>query len=527
MLRKLYLTNQQLFQKLSNGSKILKDNVANTLGPKGQNVILISKNGNPIITKDGVTVAKFVSLDDPFENAAVQILKQAAEKTNTMAGDGTTTSIVLSHTMLTEAQKYLAAGYNSTIIQRSMQKALDLLVEQLSLQVKKVESLKEIEYIAAISANNDPEIGKLIAEAVDKIGKNGAITIEDSRSLNTVLSIIEGFQFDSGLIASAFITNESRSLMQYDNPLILVTDHKIEFLDEILQSILEPAARDGRPLVIIAEDVVGQALAALVANVYRGSMRVSAIKAPCYGEERLQVLSDLALSVNANFISRNSGKTLRDFEFSDFGNAKTIEASKVSTIIVGGKCDWETIDNKIEALKAAMSKTDDLNECERISKRIARLSSSVAVISIGGSTEIEVIEKKHRVEDALLAVKAAQDEGILPGGGLALLKAQTQLECNEQDYESLKLGIKIIKSACEAPFRQMAINSDLSADVLLEQIKNSDYTLGCDFKDGELKDMFSSGIIDPFKVTRVALVNAVSSVSTLITANYAISEVEN
>ncbi|MEK9700010.1 MAG: chaperonin GroEL, partial [Candidatus Poseidoniales archaeon] len=407
-----------LQEKILKGANVLADNVASTLGPKGQNVLLQEKDKQPFITKDGVTVAAFVEMEDPFENAGAQIIRQAAVNTNNEAGDGTTTSTVLARSILMESQRYLAAGISPVELQRGINLAVGEVVNNLKEMVEPVKSINDIENIATISANNDPKIGKLIALAVDKVGQDGSITIEEGRSLETSIDLTEGFRFPAGFCASAFITDERRATMSYDDPLFLVTDHKITQVEEIYP-ILEMIARESRPLIIVAEEIEGQALAALITNAVRGTLKVAGIRAPFYGEERENFLSDLAMSTGATFITRESGMKLQEAPFSALGSAVSVESNRTSTIIVGGACDGERINNRIESLKEEIKTNDDIRECEVIQGRIVRLSSGVAVIRVGGVTQVEMIETKHRIEDALEAVRSAQDEGIVIGGGVA------------------------------------------------------------------------------------------------------------
>jgi len=408
-----------LNEKLLNGVNKLTDNVAITLGPKGRNVILQEKGKEPFVTKDGVTVATFVHLDDEFENAAAQILKQAASETNAVAGDGTTTATILAREIFFQAQKYSSAGISPVELKRGMDKAVEKIIENLKEMAIPVASLADVENIATISANNDSAIGKLVAAAIDKAGVDGAITIDEARSLDTSLDVLEGFRFPAGYIASAFVTDDRRGVVKYNNPLLLVTDERIDAVDQILP-VLEIVARDGRPLVIFAEEIEGQALAALIMNTVRGTMKIAAVKAPFYGETRKSILEDLAVSTGAKFISRESGTFLKDVKLSDFGQCKSVDITKLLTTLMGGKGDFEVLNKRIDRLKGELTATEDLRECEKIQQRISRLASGVAVIRVGAATEVEMIEKKHRVEDALEAVRAAQEEGLLPGGGVAL-----------------------------------------------------------------------------------------------------------
>jgi chaperonin GroEL len=526
-----YDDNQSLQQKIMNGANKLADNVESTLGPRGRNVLLQEKGKNPFITKDGVTVAHFVSLDDPFENAGASIIKQAAIETNSTAGDGTTTSTVLARAILRESQKYLASGLSPTEMQRGIQLTVKEVTKNLREMAKPVTSISDIEHVATISANNDRSIGKLIAMAFDRVGQDGSITIEESRSTETSLDVTEGFSFHAGFTAGAFITDERRAVMNHENPLVLVTDYKISTVEQILP-VLEMVAREGRPLVIVADDIDGQAHAALIMNAMRGTMKVAAIKAPYYGEERRQTLADLAISVGANFISRESGRKLQEVQMVDFGTSNFVESTKNSTIFVGGSADVEQVEERINTLKAEIETTESLEECDAIQKRIVRLASGVAVIRVGGATEVEMIEKKHRIEDALEAVKAAQDSGIVPGGGSTLLRACQKL-CittdneNEIDATNLAAGMAVVKAACFEPVRQMARNAGSSPDLVVEQILNADQGFGWDFRADKLTNLMEDGIIDPVKVTLSALTNAASCAGTLITTNYGIIQTEN
>lgn len=521
-MSRAYDDNQSLQQKIITGANVLADNVASTLGPRGRNVLLQEKGKAPFITKDGVTVAAFVSLEDPFENAGAQIIKQAAIETNNGAGDGTTTSTVLARAILIEAQKFIASGISPIELQRGIDSAVKQVSSNLGDMSIPVNDLEDIEHIAAISANNDKTIGKLIAMAFDRVGQDGSITIEESNSIETSLDVTEGFSFNSGYCAGAFVTDERRSVMHHDEPLILVTDYRITTVEQILP-ILELTAREGRPLVIIAEDIEGQALAALIMNAMRGTMKVAAIKAPGYGQERRALLSDLAVSVGASFISRESGKKLQETKMVDFGTSKFVESSKSSTIFVGGTADVETIQTKIESLRSQIETTESLQECSLIQQRITRLASGVAVIRVGGSTEVEMIERKHRIEDALEAVKAAQDEGIVSGGGTALLRAcQKLVIATEQGHHDQIHGAVIVKNACYAPIRQMAKNAGLSMDIIVGEVLDSDEGCGWNFRTNKLTNLIDEGVIDPVKVTRTALQNAASCAGTLITTNYGI-----
>jgi len=521
-LTKHYGSGSEMSQKILKGINVLADNVASTLGPRGRNVILQEKGKRPIITKDGVTVAEFVDLEDPIENAGAQIIKQAAMQTNLDAGDGTTTATVLSRAILTKAQKYISSGVPPIELQRGIEKAVGVVVDNLKDAAQPISCEEDISHVATISANNDKVIGTLVGRAVSAAGKDGAITVEEARSHQTSLDLVEGFRMDSGYAATAFITDERRRAATYDNPLLLVTDEKIEHVQDIM-GILELSAREARPLIFIASEVEGQALAALIMNVLKGTLKVAAVKAPRYGEERQNILKDLAISTGASFISRSQGRKLNDVKLTDFGTAGRIDITRNQTTIVGGEGDADLIDRQVRDLKADLVEEANLHECEKIQDRIARLSSGIAIIRIGAATEIEMIEKKHRVEDALEAVRSAQMEGIIAGGGTALIRATTNLEVDVDNDDQL-LGVEIIKEAVQAPLRQMALNAGLSPDIICNTVLAHEGSEGYNFLTDEVEDLIEVGVIDPVKVTRTALQNAASVSGTLLTTNCAVIE---
>ncbi len=526
-MKKVYDNGLSLNSKILNGVNKLADAVSCTLGPKGRNVIIHSKGKNPVITKDGVTCAAAITLEDPFENVGAQVLKQVSAVTATEAGDGTTTATVLARAIVNQAQKYIIAGASPTDLKRGMESAAAKIVSKIKEHSKPVASLEDIEHIATISANGDNKIGKLISTAVDKVGKDGAVTIEEGKSLDTVLDIVEGFQFDSGFVSPQFITDERRGAVRYENCLVMVTDHDLSSVDEMMP-ILEVVARENKPFILVAENISGQLLAALILNTVRGSMRIAAIKAPRYGEERRNILSDLALSVGATFVSRESGKLIQDLKRSDLGSAKTVEGLKTWTTVVGGGGNYEDVDKRIEALKTEITNSSDMRECERIQERITRLASGIAIIRVGGLTEVDMVERKHRIEDALEAVKSAQMEGILPGGGTALLKLSRNLDKEiSVENEDERFGVEIIMKACEEPMRKLAENCGMKPDVMTEKVveNTSNFWSGINFATGEFVALDTAGIIDPAKVTRCALQNAVSAASTLLTTSHAIIEV--
>ena len=521
-MTKHYGSGSDMNQKILNGINILADNVASTLGPRGRNVILQEKNKRPIITKDGVTVAEFVDLEDPIENAGAQIIKQAAMQTNLDAGDGTTTATVLSRAILTKAQKYISSGVPPIELQRGIEKAVEVIVDNLKEASQPISCEEDIAHVATISANNDKTIGNLIGRAVSAAGKDGAITVEEARSHQTSLDLVEGFRMDSGYAATAFITDERRRAVTYDNPLLLVTDEKIEHVQDIM-GILELSARESRPLVFISTEVEGQALAAMIMNAIKGTLKIAAVKAPRYGEERQNILKDLAISTGASFISRSQGRKLSEVKLTDFGTAARIDITRSQTTIVGGEGDQDLIDEQVEELKSDLIREENLHECEKIQDRIARLSSGIAIIRIGAATKIEMVEKKHRVEDALEAVRSAQMEGIVTGGGTALIRATTNLEVDVDNDDQL-LGVEIIKDAVQAPLRQMALNAGCSPDIVCNTVLNLEGNIGYNFLTDEVEDLMEAGVIDPVKVTRTALQNAASVSGTLLTTNCAVIE---
>jgi len=510
----------ELRNKVLKGVNTLADYVAATLGPKGQNVLIHNKNKRPFITKDGVTVAQSITFDDPHVNAGAEVVKQVSAMTNAEAGDGTTTSTVLAREILFQSNKHISSGTSPIEIKRGLEQCLNQAVKILEDISEPISSSEDVMHIATISANNDMEIGKLVATAVDKVGKNGTVTIEEARSLDTTLDLVEGFRFDSGFSASAFITDERRGLCKFENPMFFITDSKIDQVNQILPA-LEIAAREGRPFVIIAEEIEGQALAALIMNTVRGSMKVVAVKPPRYGEERRAIMSDLAISTGAKFFQQSLGHKLTEVSLVDFGKASSVEITKSSTTVVDGEGDHENIEHTIEKIKNEIKQTDDINEAGRLQSRITRLSSGVAIIRVGASSEVEMIEKKHRVEDALEAVRSAQQEGVVPGGGTTLLRISASVAPNFETEEQ-SASLSIFRSALEAPFRTMAKNSGLHPEVVMLQSEKLKQWEGIDFSTGEIVNLKKTGVLDPAKVTRCALKNAVSVSGTLLLTNHSI-----
>ena len=516
------LFGDDIRNKLLNGANKLADAVASTLGPRGQNVILYRRGADPVITKDGVSVARVVELDDDYEQAAVEVLRQAALETEKTSGDGTTTSTVLARAILTSAQKHIAAGASSTDIKRGIDLAVDAIVDKISDMSQPVSSEEEIKHVATVSANGDDTIGSLIAEAVSSAGKDGAITIEESRSLKTSLDIVEGYSFDGGYVSPQFITDERRGTVDYKDALILVTDSTLDNVDELLP-ILEVVARDGRPFVIVAEEIEGQLLAALIINRMRNNMKIAAVKAPRYGEERRSILEDLATITGAKFVSKDSGMRLKDVKLKHLGTSKKVEISKFHTTMVDGNTDYDSLDERIEMLRAQVEETEDIHEASRIQDRVTRLSSAVAIIRVGGATEIEVTEKKHRVEDALEAVKSAQEDGVVPGGGTALLKAANDVEVETVNPDQIR-GAQSLLESCYAPIMQILKNAEVSSDIVINSLSYDDHekNVGFNVRSEKFEDLIESGVIDPAKTVKCALQNAASAAGTLLTTNCAV-----
>jgi chaperonin GroEL len=536
---KEFLHGKELLERLMTGVNKLADNVSATLGPKGRNVIIQQAGKTPFITKDGVTVALHVDLKDPFENAAAQLVKQAAVQTNTEAGDGTTTSTVLTRELLRNAFMHISQGVTPIELKRGMDKALEDVLDLLSDAAIPVRKKRDVKNIATISANNDQVIGELIAQAVDKAGKDGAISIQDSKSTKTSLELAEGFRFPGGFHAAAFITDKTKGAAVYNDCLFFVTDIKIDRVHNILP-MLTHAAQMRKPLVIVAPEIYDQALAALIANQVKGSMKIVAIKPSYYGEERRGLLQDLATSVGAKFCQGNNVKFGAngeiDFQPKDFGTAHKIEVTKSRTTILGGSGNQEDIDLRIAEIKAEIEATEDLHECERLQQRITRLASGVALIKVGGFSDGEVTETRHRVVDALEAVRAAQEAGMVPGGGSALWRVSRALEEKGIPMELNKeqrLGYRIVIDSITAPMRQIASNSFKSYELVEERLLSAErdfekdpQRLGYNFRTDVVEDLVTQGVVDPVKVTKTALRSSVSVAGTLLLSSNAIIETD-
>ncbi|MCV3495605.1 chaperonin GroEL [Campylobacter lari] len=510
--------------KLYEGVKKLNDAVKVTMGPRGRNVLIQKSFGAPTITKDGVSVAKEVELKDSLENMGASLVREVASKTADQAGDGTTTATVLAHAIFKEGLRNITAGANPIEVKRGMDKACEAIVAELKKLSREVKDKKEIAQVATISANSDEKIGNLIADAMEKVGKDGVITVEEAKSINDELNVVEGMQFDRGYLSPYFITNTEKMTAELQNPFILLFDKKIANLKDLLP-ILEQIQKTGKPLLIIAEDIEGEALATLVVNKLRGVLNISAVKAPGFGDRRKAMLEDIAILTGGEVISEELGRTLESASIQDLGQASSVIIDKDNTTIVNGAGEKANIDARINQIKAQIAETSSDYDREKLQERLAKLSGGVAVIKVGAATETEMKEKKDRVDDALSATKAAVEEGIVIGGGAALIKAKSKISLNLQGDEAI--GAAIVERALRAPLRQIAENAGFDAGVVVNTVENSkEENTGFDAAKGEYVNMLESGIIDPVKVERVALLNAVSVASMLLTTEATISEIK-
>lgn len=523
MAAKMILFDEEARRALERGVNKLADTVKVTLGPKGRNVVLEKKFGSPQIVNDGVTIAKEIELEDPFENMGAQIVKEVASKTNDIAGDGTTTATVLAQAMIREGLKNIAAGANPMILRRGIQKAVDVVVEEIKKMSKKVRGKEDITYVASISAG-DEEIGKLVADAMEKVTNDGVITVEESKTTETTLEIVEGMQFDRGYISAYMVTDTERMEAVLDDPYILITDKKISTIQDILP-LLEQIVQQGRKLLIIAEDVEGEALATLVVNKLRGTLQCVAVKAPGFGDRRKAMLQDIAILTGGQVISEELGLDLREVKISQLGRARQVKVQKENTIIVDGAGDPSEIKARIQSIKKQIEETTSDFDREKLQERLAKLAGGVAVIHVGAATETELKEKKLRIEDALAATKAAVEEGIVPGGGTALINAIPALD---KLIETLsgdeKTGAMIVRKALEEPLRQIAENAGLDGSVIVNKVKESPAGVGFDALNERFVDMFEAGIVDPTKVTRTAIQNAASAAAMLLTTEAVVAE---
>ncbi len=508
---------------LKNGVDKLANAVKVTLGPKGRNVVIDKKFGAPTVTKDGVTVAKEIELEDPIENMGAQMVKEVASKTSDIAGDGTTTATVLAQAFYREGLKNVTAGANPMDLKRGMDLAVKTIVEELKKMSKEVEDNDEIAQVGAISANNDKEIGQLIADAMEKVGKDGVITVEEAKGMETELDVVEGMQFDRGYISPYFVTDSENMEAVLEDPYILIHDKKISAMKDLLP-ILEKVAQAGKPLVIIAEDLEGEALATLVVNKLRGTLRVAACKAPGFGDRRKAMLEDIAILTGGTVISEEQGYKLENATLEYLGTAKKVVMDKDNTTIVEGAGDTDQIKQRINEIKAQIEKTTSDYDREKLQERLAKLSGGVAVLKIGAATEVEMKEKKARVEDALHATRAAVEEGIVPGGGVALVRASKALDDLKGENQDQTTGINIIKKGLYEPLRQIVVNAGLEGAVVLNKVLEGEGSFGFNAAKEEYEDLMKAGVIDPTKVTRTALENAASVTSMMLTTEAVIYE---
>lgn len=517
------LFNAEARAALKRGVDKLAEAVKVTLGPKGRNVIIDKKFGPPVVTKDGVTVAKEIELEDPVENMGAQLIREVASKTSDVAGDGTTTATVLAQAIFREGLKNVVAGRNPMDLKRGIDMAVKKVVEGLKEISREVKDKKEIAYVGAISANNDMSIGQLIADAMEKVGRDGVITVEEAKGTETTMEIVEGMQFDRGYLSPYFVTNPDTMECVLENPYILIHDKKISSLKDFLP-ILEKVAQSGRPLLVIAEDVEGEALATLVVNKLRGTLRCCAVKAPGFGERRKAMLEDIAILTGGTVISEEKGFKLENAQLSYLGQAKKVVVDKDNTTIVEGAGSKDEIKRRINEIKVQIEKTTSDYDREKLQERLAKLSGGVAVLKIGAATEVEMKEKKARVEDALHATKAAVEEGIIPGGGVAYLRVMHKLDELKPENEDQAVGIDIVRKALEEPIRWIVANAGHEPSIIVQKVKEGKDDFGFNAQTEKFENLFESGVIDPTKVARVALENAASVASLLLTTEAVVFE---
>ncbi len=523
MASKEILFDTKAREKLSRGVDKLANAVKVTLGPKGRNVVIEKSFGSPVITKDGVSVAKEIELEDKFENMGAQMVKEVASKTSDIAGDGTTTATILAQAIYREGVKLVAAGRNPMAIKRGVDKAVESLVRELGNLAKPTRDQKEIAQVGTISANSDSTIGNIIAEAMSKVGKEGVITVEEAKGLETTLEVVEGMQFDRGYLSPYFVTDPEKMVCELDEPFILCNEKKISTMKDMLP-VLEQVAKMQRPLVIIAEDVDGEALATLVVNKLRGALQVVAIKAPGFGERRKAMLQDIAVLTGGQVVSEDMGIKLENISVADLGTAKRVVIDKENTTIVDGAGKGDDIKARVKQIRAQIEETTSDYDREKLQERLAKLVGGVAVIHVGAATETEMKEKKDRVEDALNATRAAVEEGIVPGGGTALVRVAKVLDDIKPADDDETAGVNIIRRAIEEPLRQIASNAGFEGSIVVERVREGKDGFGFNAATGEYEDLIGVGVIDPKKVTRIALQNAASVASLLLTTECAIAE---
>lgn len=523
MTAKQVLFGNDARSRMVNGVNVLADAVKVTLGPKGRNVVLERAFGGPTITKDGVSVAKEVELKDKFENMGAQMVKEVASKTSDNAGDGTTTATVLAQAIVDEGMKYVAAGMSPMDLKRGIDKAVAAAIEQLHSLSKPTTTSKEVAQVGAISANSDHEIGDIIAEAMEKVGKEGVITVEDGKSLHNELEVVEGMQFDRGYLSPYFINNPDKQVALLENPYLLLVEKKICNIRDLLP-ILEQVAKSGRPLLIIAEDIEGEALATLVVNSIRGVLKTVAVKAPGFGDRRKAMLEDIAILTGGTVISSDVGLTLEKATLAELGSAKKVEVNKESTTIIDGAGKEDQIEARVKQIRAQMEETSSDYDREKLQERVAKLAGGVALIKVGAATEVEMKEKKARVEDALHATRAAVEEGVVAGGGVALIRAKQSIKDIKGDNPEQDAGIKIVLRAMEEPMRQIVRNAGDEPSVVVDRVANGKGNFGFNAQTGEYGDMIEMGVLDPTKVTRTALQNAASVASLILTTECMIAD---
>src|SRR5438045_1781072 len=524
MAAKQLIFDENARQTLLKGVTKLARAVTATLGPKGRNVVLDKKFGSPTVTKDGVTVAKEIELEDPYENMGAQMVREVASKTSDAAGDGTTTATVLAESIYREGLKYVTSGANPISLQRGIHKAVEAAVEHLSKISKKVKDKEEIKQVATVSANWDTTIGEIIADAMDKVGKDGTITVEEAKSIETTLDVVEGMQFDKGYLSPYFVTNAESMLVKLEEAYVLIYEKKISSLKDLLP-VLEKVAKTSKPLLIIAEEVEGEALATLVVNKLRGTLNVCAVKAPGFGDRRKAMCEDIAILTGGKFMSADIGIELESLNLEDLGRAKSVVVDKENTTIVEGSGKSSEIQGRVNQIRRQIEETTSDYDREKLQERLAKLAGGVAVINVGAATETEMKEKKARVEDALHATRAAVEEGIVPGGGVALLRAQKALDNVKNLEGDEKVGVAIVRRAVEEPTRQLADNAGREGALVVEEVKKRKGNEGYDVANDEYTDLVKAGIVDPTKVTRSALQNAASIAGLLLTTEALVTEI--
>jgi chaperonin GroEL len=510
--------------RMLRGVDILANAVKVTLGPKGRNVVLDKKFGSPVITKDGVTVAKEIDLKDPLENMGAQMVREVASKTSDIAGDGTTTATVLAESIYREGLKHVTAGANPVSLQRGIQKAVDAAVDQLAKIAKKVKDKEEIKQVATVSANWDTAIGEIIADAMDKVGKDGTITVEEAKSIETTLDVVEGMQFDKGYLSPYFVTNTEAMEVKQDDAYVLIYEKKISSLKDLIP-VLEKVAKTGKPLLIISEEVEGEALATLVVNKIRGTINVCAVKAPGFGDRRKAMLEDIAILTGGRCITEDLGIKLESLELSDLGRAKSIVVEKENTTIVEGNGKSSEIQGRVNQLRRQIEETTSDYDREKLQERLAKLAGGVAVIHVGAATETEMKEKKARVEDALHATRAAVEEGIVAGGGVALIRTLPAIEALKLANHDEQTGVDIVRRAVEAPLRELASNAGVEGSLIVQEVKRRKGNEGYNVATGNYEDLVKAGVVDPKKVTRSALQNAASIAGLMLTTEALITEI--